>query len=99
MMLSKGNSTTGRRAVTERGIALVIQSVANHYSSCTSQSVIHIIRRTPMHFWIFTLSLSRGINMTITEIRIPIIEPMEAGETIFFENGSVSGTASGANSH
>ena len=34
--------------------------------------------------------------MIITEIIIPIIEPMEAGDKIFFEKGSGSGAASDA---
>ena len=34
--------------------------------------------------------------MIITEMIIPIIEPMEAGDKIFFEKGSGSGAASDA---
>ena len=86
--LRTGKRTTGRSDVTERGIASLIQRVAEdeREDDCPP-----MIRRTPMQRWMEGFSLSRGINITIIEIRMPMKAPMADGEVRRFLKGIPAG--------
>lgn len=83
-MCSTGKRTSGKRAVTDRGITSLIQSVAAHQHE---HEELPMMIRTPAQRCTRTLEGSRGINITIMAIRMPMRAPMAAGDVKRLMNG------------